>query len=324
MPNRMIRDTIRSSESLARLTGDEERHFFRLILLADDFGRFDARSSVIRAGCYPLMLDIITQEDVERWTRRLADQDVGILQLYEVEGRVYGAFRAWEKYQRPRAKESKFPAPPEKPATDDRNSRTSANTCGPMSADENICAHMQTSADTCEHLQAYVAVVVVGDEVEDVGEAGDGDCVSNAVTKAPTVENADKPPDADILAEAITSASASGSPGPQKFKQPDYWRPLTTLEGYAQRDHSKFVATLEATCAAQGVNPGDVVVGFAEYYAGNRFRHGWSDPVAALRRTLTVQIAKLLGTSRSPPHQTPHERRIAAEKAIPIRPIEQV
>ena len=96
------------------------------------------------------------------------------------------------------------------------------------------------------------------------------------------------------------------------------------LEGYAKRNYSNFVATLEATCTAQGVSPGAVVAAFSDYYAGNRFRHGWSDPVAALRRTLPVQISKLTGGNKSPPYQTAHERRIAAEKAIPIRPIKQV
>ena len=114
------------------------------------------------------------------------------------------------------------------------------------------------------------------------------------------------------------------SPKAQRFRPPDYWGPLTVLEGYARRDYSNFVTTLEATCAAQGVGPGAVVAAFSDYYAGNRFRHGWSDPVAALRRTLPVQISKLAGGNKSPPYQTAHERRIAAEKAIPIRPITQV
>ena len=117
---------------------------------------------------------------------------------------------------------------------------------------------------------------------------------------------------------------APSSPKAQRFRPPDYWGPLTVLEGYARRDYSNFVATLEATCTAQGVSPGAVVAAFSDYYAGNRFRHGWSDPVAALRRTLPVQISKLTGGNKSPPYQSAHERRIAAEKAIPIRPITQV
>ena len=117
---------------------------------------------------------------------------------------------------------------------------------------------------------------------------------------------------------------APSPPKAQRFRPPDYWGPLTLLEGYARRDYSNFVATLEATCTAQGVSPGAVVAAFSDYYAGNRFRHGWSDPVAALRRTLPVQISKLTGGNKSPPYQTAHERRIAAEKAIPIRPITQV
>lgn len=112
MPNRTLRDSIRTSESLSRLTGDEERHFHRLVLVADDHGRFDARYSVLLAGCYPLQLKAIDEDDVGRWTQRLADPDVEIIQMYEVDGKSYGVFVNWFKYQRKREGQSKYPEPP--------------------------------------------------------------------------------------------------------------------------------------------------------------------------------------------------------------------
>ena len=112
MPNRTLRDSIRTSESLSRLTGDEERHFHRLVLVAGDHGRFDARYSVLLAGCYPLHLKVIDEDDVRRWTQRLADPDVDIIQLYEVDGKPYGVFINWFKYQRKRDGQSKYPEPP--------------------------------------------------------------------------------------------------------------------------------------------------------------------------------------------------------------------
>ena len=313
MPNRIIRDSIRTSESLSRLTDAEARHFFLLITYADDHGRLDARPSVIRAMCYSLMLSTVSEEEVERRTQRLADPDVDILRLYAVDGKPYGEFRQWSKYQRVRAKESKFPGPPPQTLAADRKMQTSAD--------------INDTGGSHDQVGSIMSPVVVvedvnegGNENEDEGGNGVGDGDGITVSKDPALEN---PPEPEPLAAPIPSATAS-NPYPKVFKPPDYWSPLTTLEGYARRDHSRFVATLEATCAAQGVSPGDVVTTFAEYYAGNRFRHGWSDPVAALRRTLSLQIAKLHGRNKSPPYQTAHERRIAAEKAIPIRPITQV
>lgn len=45
MPNRMIKESICTSETLAQLTPEEERLFYRLLVNADDFGRFDGRAA---------------------------------------------------------------------------------------------------------------------------------------------------------------------------------------------------------------------------------------------------------------------------------------
>lgn len=113
MPNRILRDSIRTSRSLANLNGDEFRHFTLLIAIADDFGRFDATPQVIKGFCYPLFDGKVSSEDVDEWTNRLAATDVEIIQLYEVGSKLIGQFINWDKYQQRRAKRSKFPQPPE-------------------------------------------------------------------------------------------------------------------------------------------------------------------------------------------------------------------
>lgn len=112
MPNRIIKDSIRTSESLALLTAEEERHFYRLMVTADDFGRFDARPQVIKGVCYPFFDSQVTLDDISRWTQRLADEEIGILKLYEANGYQYGYFVNWDKYQQKRASKSKYPDPP--------------------------------------------------------------------------------------------------------------------------------------------------------------------------------------------------------------------
>ena len=98
MPNRILRDSITESESLARLTGDEERLFYRLMSKADDFGRFDTRVSIVRANCFKLQLGQITDAQVEQWLQALARPDVDIIRFYIVEGRRYGLFTNWNNY----------------------------------------------------------------------------------------------------------------------------------------------------------------------------------------------------------------------------------
>ena len=54
MPNRIIRESICRSDSIDSLSWFEEVLFYRLIVNADDYGRFDGRESIINAYCFPL------------------------------------------------------------------------------------------------------------------------------------------------------------------------------------------------------------------------------------------------------------------------------
>jgi hypothetical protein len=109
MPNRIIRDSAKLSPTLAGLSGDEERLFWRLITVADDYGRFLAQPQAVKSLCFPMMADRIRTEKVEAWFKALVVCQ--LVTTYVVNGQHYGFFTNWEKHQRVRAKESKFPAP---------------------------------------------------------------------------------------------------------------------------------------------------------------------------------------------------------------------
>jgi hypothetical protein len=94
---------------MADLTAEEERFFFRLMVQCDDYGRFDGRPAVVRARCFPLQLDTISESDVSTWMQRMVD--VGLIQPYVVDGRRYIQVVTWERHQQTRAKNSKFPDP---------------------------------------------------------------------------------------------------------------------------------------------------------------------------------------------------------------------
>jgi hypothetical protein len=110
MPDRMIRDSCKTSPTLAKLSHGAERLFWRLTTSADNKGRFHAEPQAVRAACFPVMLHIIMQTDVDRWLIELAQ--AGAVQLYDVDDRPYGQFCNWYKHQRLYEYSSKFPEPP--------------------------------------------------------------------------------------------------------------------------------------------------------------------------------------------------------------------
>lgn len=109
MPTRMLHEKICDSVTLAELTGDEERLFHRLVVKADDYGRFHADPRLILGACLPLFVDKIELEQVQAWRDRLAE--VGLITLYTVDGREYLQLVTWSGYQRQRDSKPKFPPP---------------------------------------------------------------------------------------------------------------------------------------------------------------------------------------------------------------------
>ena len=107
MPNRILKESIRYSESIDQLSFFEEAVFYRLITCCDDYGRMDARPAVLGATLFPLKK--LSDAWVESAIRRL--EEVGILTVYTVESRPYLEICHWERHQTVRAKRSKYPAP---------------------------------------------------------------------------------------------------------------------------------------------------------------------------------------------------------------------
>lgn len=109
MPNRLIKESICTSDNLDRLSWFEEAMFFRLIVNCDDYGRMDARPAILRARLFPLKT--VTDTQVEKALQSLRSADM--IDLYKVDGRSFLQMRTWEKHQQVRAKRSKYPAPVE-------------------------------------------------------------------------------------------------------------------------------------------------------------------------------------------------------------------
>jgi len=129
MPNRIIKESICSSESLNSLSDFQENFFYHLIVNCDDYGRLDARPAILKARLYPLR-DRLTFHDIECALQALVT--VGCVDVYTVDGKPYLQLPTWEVHQQIRAKKSKFPAKPI-----ECNQRESA--CNQMIADDSTC-----------------------------------------------------------------------------------------------------------------------------------------------------------------------------------------
>lgn len=133
MPNRILKESICTSETIAELSWFEEVLFYRLIVSADDFGRYDARPAIIKGRLFPLAG--VTVKQIADALNKLAS--VGIVALYEVGGHGYLQITTWSRHQSPRAKKSKYPAPPD-------DLQESAHTCMQLQADASKCMQMSS------------------------------------------------------------------------------------------------------------------------------------------------------------------------------------
>jgi hypothetical protein len=109
VPNRILKDSICTSETIDALSVEAERFFYRLMVQCDDFGRFDARPSVIRSRCFPLRLERITDKLVCKWIDELSD--TGLLWTYVVDDKTYLQVTKWNLHQQMRAARSRYPEP---------------------------------------------------------------------------------------------------------------------------------------------------------------------------------------------------------------------
>ena len=108
MPNRILRDTALDSDRIASVDEASEVLFYRLIMLADDFGRFDGRVAVIRARAFALRQKV-SESDIKTRLEKLST--TGLIFQYEANSKPYIVIPRFD--QRQRAEKSKFPDPPD-------------------------------------------------------------------------------------------------------------------------------------------------------------------------------------------------------------------
>ena len=108
MPNRIIKESICTSDKIASLTDFEFRVWIGLITQADDAGRGDARPAIIKGRIFPLR-NRVTSKEIDAAVHGLAAK--GCVSLYTVGGKPYFWFPTWSEHQRIRDVKPKYPGP---------------------------------------------------------------------------------------------------------------------------------------------------------------------------------------------------------------------
>lgn len=113
MPNRIIKESSRTSPTLAALSDGAERLFWRLTTAVDDYGRFEADEDVIIGNCLSRVKPRWSSKKVKQCLiemgRQLAVDDQPLVIFYRVKSRVYGEMVSFLDHQRKRDSKPKFP-----------------------------------------------------------------------------------------------------------------------------------------------------------------------------------------------------------------------
>lgn len=110
MPNRIIKESIRTSKTVNAMTDFQFRLWAYLITYVDDYGRGSADPELLKGFVFPRRKRV-SESDIQKTLAELAG--LGCIHLYEIDGESYFCFPNWGSHQRIQTKRSKFPEPPE-------------------------------------------------------------------------------------------------------------------------------------------------------------------------------------------------------------------
>ena len=158
MPNRILKESIRTSKKVNGLTDFQFRVWAYLITYVDDYGRGSAEPDILKGFVFPRRKGV-TEANIRDALSEMAC--MGLIQLYEVDGDSYLCFPNWQKHQTVRAAKSKFPAP------------------------ENACEQMQANDFNCMQTQANAPVFDNRESLFDNRESSSG---NDARARLNTVE----------------------------------------------------------------------------------------------------------------------------------------
>lgn len=167
MPNRILKESILTSNSFNAVSILAQNTFIRLMARVDDYGRYHGGHKTLLGSLFGEMIDSISLEDIGGAIAELAA--VNMVCTYKCEDREYIHIVNWFKFNKPRSQESKFPAPPQ------------ADACLQMQADVNNCLQMNADTlvygirNTDTYTNTNTEIVVVEKTTESGGGNNDND-----------------------------------------------------------------------------------------------------------------------------------------------------
>jgi hypothetical protein len=209
MSNRVIKEQVIISESLAAVSAEAERLYWRFVVMGDDWGWLDGDPEVLLPRALPRLIKRVTVADVERWIDELVAGPHPLAELWVLDGKPYIRLTgAASRNGQPihftvRASRSKHPAA----AALERCTRVRS------------CEQLHATARTCEQPQTVAARN--GNEngnengnVEKTCGAAPADAASEPLTltppqakpKAKTAKKAVSNPDVKRLLDAAVAA----------------------------------------------------------------------------------------------------------------------
>lgn len=154
MPNRIIKESICTSETLAGCSVGANLLFDRLTTKADDHGCFDARVKIIRCGVFPLMMGKVKESDIEKWLNELQSTDC-IRMWTHTNGVKYGLFPNFSDHQTIRSiHKRKTPEPPKSLTLLKTDTSSVDSSCKQVKADE--CLNHDLNPNPNPNLETHI------------------------------------------------------------------------------------------------------------------------------------------------------------------------
>ncbi len=195
MPNRILREGILESQRVNALSEGEEVFYRRLMSIVDDYGRYEAHPSLLRARLYPLKLSQKSDLDVARLVNAISGQRLAF--VYQAIGKI---FLQLSNFRQQTRSDSRFPPPEAKQLKS--FAALAPCTCYADSL-KLVCAAC------AKHVlaNAHLGVVVFGCDVV-VGDVSEGVVVGGAASAAQTTTDASL---SDRKPENVEAAIAFGA-----------------------------------------------------------------------------------------------------------------
>ena len=241
MPNRIIKESICTSENIDQLTDFQETFFYRLMVNCDDYGRFDARPKILSSRLYPLRS--VPVEDVSEALAALEDAD--LITVYKVDGHAYLQMKTWGKHQQTRANKSKYPSPDADgiPADD--------NICNQLISDDSKCPRNRNRNTIIDNRESTSLSDADADDLQKI-QADHNKVIDAAEDAGFKMSNDVRAALINLYAEygfqkvlvAMESCVEHGATNLAYLKAVLSGRPkkagdAKSVQGYAQRDYSK-------------------------------------------------------------------------------------